>query len=264
MPKRKITETQRLRNNLKRQIANMEKRGYIIPEDIKVKASTGKYQTLKSLASQRYKKVYSQASAEYEGKTYTGTQFRTIERKTHKLKQPKQSSTIVDFSDLAGSFDPETGEIFEEAEDFYKRTGYQQGGTLTSEESSSVIIDNVVEDFLNKLEQDVPEYYVDNSGHRRYLRKERRDEIIRAKETLKEYVDEELRSGRYQQLAKRLQEHAGEVGDLTDKLFSYDETAIGIAQTRLASIIKGHAMSMQEMSQLDASLSMSYGYNEPS
>lgn len=262
MARKKQTETQRLRNLVRQQIRRMEKRGYEISPEIKEKVETGKYQTLKSLQRDKYKKLYKESKVRVGGKTYTGTKFRTLERKKAAQKAVETRRRIVDFSDLADTFNPETGEIFEPS-DFYKRTGYEEGGTLSTTESSDLIIDNVLEDFINKLEQEVPEYYVDNSGHRRYLRKERRDEIIRAKESLKAMVENEISAGRSEELAQRLQDNASEVGNLTDKLFSYDETAIGMAQSRLAMIITGHALSAKEMSQLDATLSMSYGYNEP-
>ena len=263
MARTKQTQTQRLRSLIKRQIKRMEKRGYEISPEIKQKIDTGKYQTLKSLQRNRYQKLYKASEVKAEGQIFTGTKYRAIERSKAAKKAVETRQRTVDFSDLAGTFDPETGEIFEPS-DFYRRTGYEEGGTLSVTETSDLVIDNILEDFINKLDQDVPEYYVDNSGHRRYLRKERRDEIIRAKESLKAMVENEISAGRSEELAQRLQDNASEVGNLTDKLFSYDETAIGMAQSRLATIITGHALSAQEMSQLDASLSMSYGYNEPS
>lgn len=79
---RKLTPTQRLRSNVKRQISRMEKRGYRISDEIKEQVKTGKYQTLKSLQRQGYSKLYEQATAISErGKIVSGKEFRREERK---------------------------------------------------------------------------------------------------------------------------------------------------------------------------------------
>ena len=156
MARKQQTVTQRLRTNIKRQISRMEKRGYKIPSELKEQVSTAKYQTLKSLQKNRYSKLYKQSEAKIEGKTVTGTKFRTYERQKAGQKAAETRKRTVDFSDLAGTFDPETGEIFEPST-FYRQTGYQQGGDMSAYESTDIIIDNILNDFIEKLEQEVPE-----------------------------------------------------------------------------------------------------------
>lgn len=237
MAGKKQTATQKLRAKIKRQIRAMEKRGYIVPESTKEKINNANYSRLKSYEKSRYKRLKNESE----------------------LKPKPQT---VDFSDLAGTFDPETGEIFEPSQ-FYENTGYNYGGTMETSETSDLIIGNVIDNLLDKLEQDVPEYYLDSSGHRRYMRQETRENIIRAKQSLKQLIYDEINSGNSEELARRIIEHADEIGELTDRLYSYDEMAIGTAQANLANIITGRAFSAEEMSNLDASMSMVYGYNEP-
>jgi hypothetical protein len=58
----------------------MEKRGYRVEPEIKAKIKTGKYQSLKSIQKNKYKKLYESASSEIEGKIVGGEQKRSYER----------------------------------------------------------------------------------------------------------------------------------------------------------------------------------------
>ena len=81
MAKRKLTHTQKLRSLVQQQIRRMEKRGYRIDTALKEKIKTGKYQTLKSIQRDKYKKLYETSTAESEGKIISGSRKRNIERK---------------------------------------------------------------------------------------------------------------------------------------------------------------------------------------
>lgn len=72
MAKRKLTATQRLRQNVKRQIRRMEQSGYRVDTEIKEKLQTAKYQTLKAYQRNKYSKLYDQATAEIDGEIVTG------------------------------------------------------------------------------------------------------------------------------------------------------------------------------------------------
>ena len=82
MAKRKLTPTQRLRANVRRQITRMEQRGYFIPTEIKEKVQSAKYQTLKSFQRNKYSKLYSESTGLSDrGKIISGTEYRQQERK---------------------------------------------------------------------------------------------------------------------------------------------------------------------------------------
>lgn len=244
MPKRKISETDRLRKNLKQQIRRMEKRGFEIPENVKTKVSTGKYQTLKSLSSKKYKKLYSKASAKNEGKTETSE---------------------VDFSDLAGTFDPETGEKYDTSEQrsFYESNGYNYGGEMSPDLSAQNIIDNVISELVEKLEQPTPEYWIDGSGKRHYLKPEIRDEIDSKKTSILNILNNEISSVGETTVAQRLQQSSWNISDLAGKLESYYDISRNNVYTELVSTITGRTLDMQEMGNLDATTDMINGYNEP-
>lgn len=81
MAKRKPTATQKLRKLVQQQVRRMERRGYRIDAELKQKIKTGKYQTLKSLQRDKYKKLYEKSTSEIEGKVVRGTEKRTQERR---------------------------------------------------------------------------------------------------------------------------------------------------------------------------------------
>lgn len=81
MARRKITATEKLRKLVKQQIRRMENRGFRVSEEVKEKAKSGKYQTLKSLQKGKYKKVYESSTGEVNGKVVSGKEKRAYERK---------------------------------------------------------------------------------------------------------------------------------------------------------------------------------------
>lgn len=72
MSKKTPTATQRLRSNMQRQIRRMESKGYTVSTEIKQKVKTAKYQTLKSLQTNKYKKLYKESTAKIHGETVSG------------------------------------------------------------------------------------------------------------------------------------------------------------------------------------------------
>lgn len=86
MAKRKPTATQKLRKLVQQQIRRMENRGYRIADEIKQKIKTGKYQTLKSLQRDKYKKLYENSTSEIEGKVVRGTEKRAQELKESAIR----------------------------------------------------------------------------------------------------------------------------------------------------------------------------------
>lgn len=101
MAKRKLTATQKLRGLVQQQIRRMEKRGYRVDSALKEKVKTGKYQTLKSIQKDKYKKLYEASTAESEGKIISGTRKRLIERKESaekavrtRQRKPKPSDVV--------------------------------------------------------------------------------------------------------------------------------------------------------------------------
>lgn len=76
----KITATQKLRKLVQQQVRRMEQRGYRVDTSLKEKIKTGKYQTLKSIQKNKYKKLYESSSSEIEGKIVSGEEKRSYER----------------------------------------------------------------------------------------------------------------------------------------------------------------------------------------
>lgn len=76
----KLTATQKLRKLVQQQVRRMERRGYRVVTSLKEKIKTGKYQTLKSIQKNKYKKLYESSSSEIEGNIVSGEQKRSYER----------------------------------------------------------------------------------------------------------------------------------------------------------------------------------------
>lgn len=94
----KLTATKKLRKLVQQQVRRMEHRGYRVDTSLKEKIKTGKYQTLKSIQKNKYKKLYESSSSEIEGNIVSGEQKRSYERsesakraaETRKLKREQR------------------------------------------------------------------------------------------------------------------------------------------------------------------------------
>ena len=100
--RKKLTATQKLRKLVQQQVRRMEQRGYRIDTSLKGKIKTGKYQTLKSIQKNKYKKLYESSSSEIEGKIVSGEKKRSYERsesakraaETRRLRSAQQERDI--------------------------------------------------------------------------------------------------------------------------------------------------------------------------
>lgn len=94
----RLTATQKLRKLVQQQVRRMERRGYRVDTSLKEKIKTGKYQTLKSIQKNKYKKLYESSSSEIEGKIVSGEKKLSYERSesakraavTRKLKREQR------------------------------------------------------------------------------------------------------------------------------------------------------------------------------
>ena len=94
----RLTATQKLRKLVQQQVRRMEHRGYRVDTSLKEKIKTGKYQALKSIQKNKYKKLYESSSSEIEGKIVSGEEKRSYERSesakrsavTRKLKREQR------------------------------------------------------------------------------------------------------------------------------------------------------------------------------
>ena len=118
----KLTATQKLRKLVQQQVRRMEQRGYRIDTSLKEKIKTGKYQTLKSIQKNKYKKLYESSSSEIEGKIVSGEQKRSYERSesakrsavTRKLKREQREHDKRVYKEAYDRAERESG--YDEAE----------------------------------------------------------------------------------------------------------------------------------------------------
>lgn len=257
MPKPKQSETAKLRQALKRQISRMEKRGYNITPEVKEKIRTGKYQTLKSYKEKTYKKLYAESTYGKGKEQVSGTKGRLKERSEAAKKATQTRKYKEKFRDIEGQYNPETGEIYDS---YYQDK--ERGGTMPQEDYEGNLL-AVLEEFINKIEQDVPETFYDNYGRKRYMPPVVREEIQKSTRYLRTLLDRELANGRGKEIAKALSDNAGEVNDMIDRLFSYYESEMKSAVTFFANLITNRTLSMEELAELDAAQEEADGWYEP-
>ena len=89
----------------------MEKRGYRVDSALKEKVKTGKYQTLKSIRRDKYKKLYEASTAESEGKIISGRRKRLIERKEAAEKAVRTRQRKAKASDVVWKEAPSLEEL---------------------------------------------------------------------------------------------------------------------------------------------------------
>lgn len=258
---KKQSKTQALKAKVKRQIKAMEKRGFEVPENVKSDIEKANYSKLNSYQKDKYKRLYKESR--YVDKE-TGEIISGYKAKLRRAKSPKTPKTnTVDFSDLAGTFDPETGEIFDAESEFYNRTGYNQSGNMSSDERADVIVSNVVEDFIDKLSQEIPDYYYTSNGKRKNVNPWAKRAMEEAQTSLLNLAYNELYQGKKEELAERLERNASEVSLLITKLYSDSDSAqINASRARLSYIIAGRNLSINELMDLEAEQVISDGYEE--
>ena len=122
MAKRRVTETQKERRRVLRQITAMEKRGYRFPENLREEIKSAKYYaTIHSYRNKDYKKLYKLASAEVSGKIVTGPEKRTAERKEAAEKAVRTRQTKPKKPDIVWKEAPSITELEDELYDNSKR-----------------------------------------------------------------------------------------------------------------------------------------------
>lgn len=93
------TATQYLRGLVNRQIKRMERRGYTISSEVKDSIKNAKYQTLKSLQRDRYRKLYEKSTATTDtGEEVSGTRRRIQERResTRKAQETRRRKAEIE------------------------------------------------------------------------------------------------------------------------------------------------------------------------
>ena len=255
-------KTSYLRGLVSRQISRMEKRGYQVPSEIKENIKTAKYQTLKSLRDRNYGKLYEKSTYTQDGQTVSGRKGRLLERKraTEKAKRTvKEKKYRESFKDIEGQFDPETGEIFDS---YYQSQGKQQGqGPMPQDDPVDNIL-TVLDEFIDRLSQPIPDYFYDRSGQRRYYSNAAKEQIERSTNYLKNLVEREIARGNAVQLAQRLEENADIISQAIEELYSYYEDVINRGMMQLANIISSHVLSMSDLTGLSAAQDYSSGYED--
>ena len=83
---KKLTATQKLRRNVLQQVRRLEKRGYGIDADLKEKLKSANYSRLKSYQRSGYKRLYSETTAEEEGKLVSGLEKKHAEASRSAIK----------------------------------------------------------------------------------------------------------------------------------------------------------------------------------
>ena len=270
---KKQTKTQKLKSKVLRQIRSMEKRGYLIPSDVVNSIKNANYSKLSSYQKEGYKRLYKES---YAVNNETGDLVSGYKKKLQSLRGKKQK--YVDFSDLAGTFDPETGEIYgsegevykdfsgeinqtRDEREYYDRTGNNQGSQLP--DASDVILGNVVDDFISQLSQEVPDYYYTSNGKKKHVNPFLKEEIQKTQNTLLNLVYNEIFANRKDELAWRLQANATEISELIRKIYTdSNSAAVQMSRARLAQIIAGRNLSMNELMDLEAEQVASDGYEE--
>lgn len=209
-------------------IARAEKRGYrfeadIIPQTPKRITKTA-IENLKHLTPAR---LYEKATTiDYDtGEIISGIEGRRNERKESARKAQETRKRKANKSAESDTYYPDGGEI---------------------------IYSNVVEDFIAKLQEQTSEEYVNRWGKKSHRQASLIQEVNQAKTTLLSLVYSVMSTEGKSALGWRLEANADEVYDCTNYLLYASSSSEGIhsATTRLARIINGGALSMEQLSDL--------------
>lgn len=216
-------------------IARAEKRGYRFEADII--PQTPKRITKKAIENLKHltpAKLYDKATTiDYDtGEIISGTEGRKNERKesARKAQETRQrkagkSTSYDNYSDSSDSYYPNGGDI---------------------------IYGNVVEDFIMKLQEPISEEYVNRWGRKARRQASLIHEVNQAKTTLLSLVQMAIDTVGKAELGWRLEANADEVYDCTNYLLYASSSSEGIqsATSRLASIINGGALTMEQLKDL--------------
>lgn len=238
MAKRR-SKTAELKSKIRRQIRTLEKRGFIISDELKQRLDQANYARLKSYEKSQYKRLYSEIEYKdyFSGETVSGTKGRLIRRSGGARRQ----QDLID--------------------KFYKDKGYEHGDVLP--DKADQVITTVIDELIGKLQQNVPEYYYDSHGKKRWIPPEKRTNIEQKKTSLINQINAQVAAGKGQQLAQRLEENVDNIALFVERLFSYFDDEVSAAYSALSRIINDGAMSLDQMSDDDAYSDYVAGYAEP-
>lgn len=236
---KRVNKTSALKQKIKRQIRTLEKRGFQVSPELKQKINDANYSRLKSYQKEGYKRLYSEIDyVDYStGTKMSGTKGRLYRRAGGAKKQQEYINK------------------------WYKDKGYKHGDILP--DKADQIISNVIDDLVNKLQQEIPEYYYDTFGKKRWLTPEKRDRIEQKRRSLIDLIQGLVADDKSKELANRLEENAASIAEYTDRLISYFDDEVSAAYSELYKIINDGNMSLEQMIDNEAYSDFIAGYDEP-
>ena len=213
-------------------IRRAEKRGYEFTDALKDSLKEASTQKLKSYTPE---KLYSLATSKKYGATKSGTETRKIERS---ISAKKSADT--------------RRRKREEKEQEY----YPDGG--------DIIYGNILEEFIERLQEPVPEYSTSKSGREFKKPDFLIQESNRQKTFLLNLTFRTAQEIGTSALGWRLQEQADTVNSLTNYvLYGSTQAVIQSAATELAQIIKGSALTLSERIDLSEQEEYNESFEEP-
>lgn len=247
-------------NRLKRAVKRLEQRGYRFSDDIipQMPARVTK-SAIQRLQETTTRHLYAEATAlnEDTGEIISGTEKRHLERKESAMKavatrqKRLQEQQKEQGQEQGTQLEPKKGKNKavppikrgRDKKDKENEPYYPKGG--------NIIADNVIDNFISRLQEPSPTVYQHPSGKTFKRREEALRESERAKFTLLSLTYSVINEIGKEELGWRLQENAEQVGQLVDAvLYGSDASVIASACSELASIINGGALSMQQLSDI--------------
>lgn len=247
-------------NRLKLAVRRLEKRGYRFSDDIIPQMPARVTKTaIQRLQETTTRHLYAEATAldEDTGEIISGTEKRHIERRESAMKavatrqkklqeekkkqDHKREKQIEPKGQRSKKAKVKTGR--DRHDDEEEKKYYPKGG--------NIIADNVIDNFIARLQEPSPTVYQHPSGKTFKRREQAVAESERAKHTLLSLTYSVMNDIGKEELGWRLQEHAEQVGQLVDAvLYGSDASVIASACAELASIINGGALSLEQLSDI--------------
>ena len=244
MPSRPKKQTSAHAKQLKRVrqfISRAEKRGYRFTDAFK---DSLKEASTRKLKSYKPEKLYSLATALSEtGEIISGTEARKLERSISAKKSAETRRKRKEKIDRKPTSDLQ--------EDYYPDGG-------------DIIYGNILEEFIERLQEPVPEYSTSKSGREFKKPEQLIQESNRQKTFLLNLTFRTAQEIGTSALGWRLQEQADTVNSLTNYvLYGSTQAVIQSAATELAQIIKGSALTLSERIDLSEQEEYNESFEEP-
>lgn len=279
-------------DRIRKLISRAEKRGYIFPEDLKSDLSNYSTQKLKGLTA---KKLYSMAKAvdKETGEIFSGTEYRKRERSlsaklgalTRKAKEaigkvlgrdkkPAPSALPGPAGGTASGPGPAAGPSGGPSGPVAGPSGGPSGPAPVPAKQAQqppnipdgggIIFQNVLDEFISRLQEPVPGYGTSVRG-RSYRRPgELVNTIERSKQFLLGLVNKVLGEIGPSQLGWRLQQNADTVSTCMEYfVYTSDGSAVQTATATLASIINGAPLSLSQSLDLGAQSEFNEDWDAP-